>query len=102
MYSFAFSVGVQVTSTGPQTIKKPQGADIILGCSYNESPSDTGQLDVEWSIVSPDMTQKDKLVRNNSLKLIRFFPPQQLLSKTLPFILLYTEQCLSICTTYNP
>ncbi|XP_027026844.1 V-set and immunoglobulin domain-containing protein 8b isoform X1 [Tachysurus fulvidraco] len=61
-----YVVGIQVTSTGPQTIKKPQGADIILGCTYNESPSDTGQLDVEWSIVSPDMTQKDKLVLSYS------------------------------------
>ncbi|MCJ8735120.1 hypothetical protein PDJAM_G00243190 [Pangasius djambal] len=59
-------VGIQVTSTGAQTIKKPQGADIILGCTYSESPSDTGQLDVEWSIVSPDMTQKDKLILSYS------------------------------------
>ncbi|XP_060787728.1 V-set and immunoglobulin domain-containing protein 8b isoform X2 [Neoarius graeffei] len=59
-------VGIQVTSTGPQTIKKPQGSDIILGCTYSESPSDTGQLDVEWSIVSPDMTQKDKLILSYS------------------------------------
>ncbi|GAA6102834.1 V-set and immunoglobulin domain-containing protein 8b isoform X1 [Tachysurus ichikawai] len=61
-----YVVGIQVTSTGPQTIKKHQGADIILGCTYNESPSDTGQLDVEWSIISPDMTQKDKLVLSYS------------------------------------
>ncbi|XP_017324244.1 V-set and immunoglobulin domain-containing protein 8b isoform X1 [Ictalurus punctatus] len=61
-----YVVGIQVTSTGPQTIKKPQGSEIILGCTYSESPSDTGQLDVEWSIVSPDMTQKDKLILSYS------------------------------------
>lgn len=60
-----FSVAIQVTSTGPQKIQKPQGDSVTLACTYSESPSDTGQLDVEWSSVSQDMTQKDKLVRNN-------------------------------------
>ncbi|KAM9475096.1 V-set and immunoglobulin domain-containing protein 8b isoform 1-T3 [Clarias gariepinus] len=61
-----YAVAIQVTSTGPQTIKQPQGANITLGCTYSESPSDTGQLDVEWSILSPDMTQKDKLILSYS------------------------------------
>ncbi|XP_072537112.1 V-set and immunoglobulin domain-containing protein 8b [Salminus brasiliensis] len=60
------TVGLQVTSTGPQTIKKAQGEDVTLSCTYSESPSDTGQLDVEWSIVSPDMTQKDRLILSYS------------------------------------
>ncbi|KAI5628996.1 V-set and immunoglobulin domain containing 8b precursor, partial [Silurus asotus] len=59
-------VGIQVTSTGPQTIKRSQGTDVTLSCTYSESPSDTGQLDVEWSIVSPDMTQKDNLILSYS------------------------------------
>ncbi|XP_066500822.1 V-set and immunoglobulin domain-containing protein 8b [Hoplias malabaricus] len=60
------TVAMQVTSTGPQTIKKAQGESVVLGCTYSESPSDVGQLDVEWSIVSPDMTQKDKLILSYS------------------------------------
>ncbi|KAF7668337.1 hypothetical protein LDENG_00018550 [Lucifuga dentata] len=53
---------MQVTSTGPQTIQKAQGETVTLGCTYTPSPEDTGELDIEWSNVSPDMTQKDKLV----------------------------------------
>ncbi|XP_041958317.1 V-set and immunoglobulin domain-containing protein 8b [Alosa sapidissima] len=55
-----------VTSTGPQTIKKAQGESVSLGCTYSPSPSDTGALDIEWSIISPDMTQKDKLILSYS------------------------------------
>ncbi|KAK1801387.1 hypothetical protein P4O66_023068 [Electrophorus voltai] len=51
---------------GPQTIKKAQGENVTLGCTYVQSPSDTGQLDVEWSNVSPDMTQKDRLILSYS------------------------------------
>uniref|UniRef100_W5K833 V-set and immunoglobulin domain containing 8b n=1 Tax=Astyanax mexicanus TaxID=7994 RepID=W5K833_ASTMX len=60
------AVALQVTSSGPQTTKKAQGDAVTLSCTYSESPSDTGQLDVEWSMVSPDMTQKDKLVLSYS------------------------------------
>ncbi|XP_036434800.1 V-set and immunoglobulin domain-containing protein 8b [Colossoma macropomum] len=60
------AAAIQVTSTGPQTIKKAQGENVILGCTYSESPSDVGQLDVEWSVVSPDMTQKDNLILSYS------------------------------------
>uniref|UniRef100_A0A4W4FIK5 Ig-like domain-containing protein n=1 Tax=Electrophorus electricus TaxID=8005 RepID=A0A4W4FIK5_ELEEL len=59
-------VCVCVISTGPQTIKKAQGENVTLGCTYVQSPSDTGQLDVEWSNVSPDMTQKDRLILSYS------------------------------------
>ena len=51
-----------VTSSGPQTTQKAQGETVNLGCTYTPSPEDTGELDIEWSNVSPDMTQKDKLV----------------------------------------
>lgn len=53
---------MQVTSTGPQTIQKAQGETVTLGCTYTPGPQDTGELDIEWSNVSPDMTQKDALV----------------------------------------
>lgn len=53
---------MQITSTGPQTIQKAVGEEVILGCTYSPGPQDTGELDIEWSNLSPDMTQKDKLV----------------------------------------
>ncbi|XP_028852118.1 V-set and immunoglobulin domain-containing protein 8b isoform X2 [Denticeps clupeoides] len=58
--------GMQVTSTGPQTIKKAEGESVTLGCTYSPGPSDTGELDIEWSNVSPDMTQKDELILSYS------------------------------------
>ncbi|XP_062855617.1 V-set and immunoglobulin domain-containing protein 8b [Trichomycterus rosablanca] len=61
-FDHSYVAGIQVTSTGPQTVKMSRGEHVVLGCTYSESPSDTGQLDVEWSIVSPDMTQKDQLI----------------------------------------
>lgn len=51
-----------MTTTGPQTIQKAQGETVSLGCTYTPGPQDTGELDIEWSNVSPDMTQKDQLV----------------------------------------
>ncbi|XP_071783958.2 V-set and immunoglobulin domain-containing protein 8b isoform X1 [Centroberyx gerrardi] len=53
---------MQVTSTGSQTIQRAQGEKVALGCTYTPGSSDTGELDIEWSNVSPDMTQKDKLI----------------------------------------
>ncbi|KAM9361110.1 V-set and immunoglobulin domain-containing protein 8b [Symphorus nematophorus] len=53
---------MEVTSSGPQTIQKAQGETVKLGCTYTPGPEDTGELDIEWSNVSPDMTQKDKLI----------------------------------------
>ncbi|XP_059193556.1 V-set and immunoglobulin domain-containing protein 8b [Centropristis striata] len=53
---------MQVTSSGPQTIQKAQGGTVTLGCTYTPGPQDTGELDIEWSNVSPDMTQKDQLL----------------------------------------
>ena len=55
---------MEVTSTGPQTIQKAEGESVTLGCKYVPSPADTGELDIEWSVVSPDTTQKDQMVRS--------------------------------------
>ncbi|XP_029018300.1 V-set and immunoglobulin domain-containing protein 8b [Betta splendens] len=56
------SQAMQITSTGPQTIQKAQGESVTLGCTYSSGAQDTGDLDIEWSALSPDMTQKDKLL----------------------------------------
>lgn len=53
---------MQVTSSGPQTIQRARGEKVTIGCTYTPGPEDTGELDIEWSNVSPDMTQKDTLV----------------------------------------
>ncbi|XP_076849030.1 V-set and immunoglobulin domain-containing protein 8b isoform X2 [Brachyhypopomus gauderio] len=63
---FTYAECIQVTSMGPQTIKKAQGENATLGCTYTHSPTDIGQLDVEWSSVSPDMTQKDRPILSYS------------------------------------
>ncbi|XP_041667164.1 coxsackievirus and adenovirus receptor homolog [Cheilinus undulatus] len=54
--------GIQVTSTSPQIIQKAEGGSVTLGCIYTLSPSDIGELDIEWSVVSPDTTQKDLML----------------------------------------
>lgn len=50
-------------SQGPQTVQKAEGESVTIGCIYTLSPFDTGELDIEWSVVSPDTTQKDQMVR---------------------------------------
>ncbi|XP_035291666.1 V-set and immunoglobulin domain-containing protein 8b isoform X1 [Anguilla anguilla] len=50
---------MQVTSSGPQTIQKALDEKVNLGCTFISGASDTGELDIEWTMVSPDMTQKD-------------------------------------------
>lgn len=54
---------MKVTSMGLQAIQKAAGDSMILNCSYTPGPLDTGELDIEWSVVSPDSTQKDQMVR---------------------------------------
>lgn len=53
---------MQITSSGPQTIQNAQGDTVNIGCTYTPGPQDTGDLDIEWSALSPDVTQKDTLV----------------------------------------
>ncbi|TNN70696.1 Coxsackievirus and adenovirus receptor [Liparis tanakae] len=57
---------MEVTSTGPQTTKKAQGETVNLGCTYTPGSADTGELDIEWSNVSPDMTKKDTLILSHT------------------------------------
>ncbi|KAM9323027.1 V-set and immunoglobulin domain-containing protein 8a [Pholidichthys leucotaenia] len=53
---------MQVMSFGPQTIRKAEGENVTLSCAYTPGPSDTGELDIEWSVISPDTTQKDQMI----------------------------------------
>lgn len=62
-------------STGPQTIQKAEGDSVTIGCIYTLSPMDTGDLDIEWSVLSPDTTKKDQMVRGrDSCMGVRMFP----------------------------
>ncbi|XP_067268874.1 V-set and immunoglobulin domain-containing protein 8b [Pseudorasbora parva] len=58
----ALTWAMQVTSTGPQTVKKAQGESLTLGCTYTMDATDVGDLDIEWTVVSQDMTQKDEMI----------------------------------------
>ncbi|XP_076016089.1 V-set and immunoglobulin domain-containing protein 8a [Genypterus blacodes] len=58
--------GLEVISTGPQTVKGARGQSAVLGCNYTPGPSDTGEIDIEWLVVSPDTTQKDQLLLSYS------------------------------------
>ncbi|XP_055062857.2 V-set and immunoglobulin domain-containing protein 8a [Misgurnus anguillicaudatus] len=53
---------LKVTSSGPQTIQMAQGERVTLDCTFASTPEDVGQLDIEWSVVSPDTTQKDHMI----------------------------------------
>lgn len=66
-------MAMEVTSSGTQTLQKAQGDAVILGCTYTPGPMDTGDLDIEWSVISPDTTQKDQLVSTTQLFCFLFF-----------------------------
>ncbi|XP_061589182.1 coxsackievirus and adenovirus receptor homolog [Cololabis saira] len=62
MLSETFTEGMKVTSVGSQTVLKAMGESVTLGCSYTPEPFDAGELDIEWSVVSPDTTKKDQMI----------------------------------------
>ncbi|KAM4719204.1 coxsackievirus and adenovirus receptor homolog [Anableps anableps] len=49
-------------STSPQTILVAEGDTVRLGCRYMLSLLDTGEIDIEWSVLSPDTTKKDQML----------------------------------------
>ncbi len=57
------TAAMKVTSSGPQSIQMAQGNPVSIDCTYTSSQADIGELDIEWSVVSPDTTQKDQMVR---------------------------------------
>lgn len=54
---------MKVMATGAQTLLRAEGESVTLGCRYTPSPLDAGELDIEWSVINPDTTQKDHMVR---------------------------------------
>lgn len=41
---------------------KAKGDSVTLGCTYVVAPSETGNLDIEWSKMNPDSTGLDTVV----------------------------------------
>ncbi|XP_060752319.1 V-set and immunoglobulin domain-containing protein 8a [Tachysurus vachellii] len=61
LFSSGVSMAMKITSTGPQTLQLALGDQKTLSCTYTPGPEDVGDLDIEWTMVSPDTTQKDKV-----------------------------------------
>ncbi|XP_075885965.1 coxsackievirus and adenovirus receptor homolog isoform X1 [Nelusetta ayraudi] len=59
---FKCAQGMQVMATGTQTVLRAEGESVTLGCRYTPSPLDAGELDIEWSVINPDTTQKDHML----------------------------------------
>ncbi|XP_058266983.1 V-set and immunoglobulin domain-containing protein 8a [Hemibagrus wyckioides] len=59
LFCAGMTLAMKITSTGPQTLQLAQGDQKTLGCTYTPGPEDVGELDIEWTLVTPDTTQKD-------------------------------------------
>ncbi|XP_062870775.1 V-set and immunoglobulin domain-containing protein 8a [Trichomycterus rosablanca] len=70
---------MRLTSTGLQSLQLAQGEKAILGCTYMPDPADVGDLDIEWTLISPDTTQKDQLMISFSGGIKYFHAGQELL-----------------------
>ncbi|KAK6469397.1 V-set and immunoglobulin domain-containing protein 8b isoform X1 [Huso huso] len=78
------TVAMKVTSIGPQTVRKARGETVVLGCTFIADDADRGELDIEWSNMSPDTTQKDELILGFSGGEVFHYGSQDL-SKRLSF-----------------
>ncbi|XP_041065191.1 coxsackievirus and adenovirus receptor homolog [Carcharodon carcharias] len=58
----ALSNALRITSAGPQTVHVAENDEVQIGCIYRLDSTDTGSLDIEWSIVSPDTTKQDRMI----------------------------------------
>ncbi|XP_028662198.1 coxsackievirus and adenovirus receptor homolog isoform X1 [Erpetoichthys calabaricus] len=73
------SIAVTVTSTGPQTVQVVRGANAYMECTYTLAATDTGDLDIEWSIVNPNPTKPDTMILSyNGGQIFRFGNPERL------------------------
>ncbi|XP_078064194.1 coxsackievirus and adenovirus receptor homolog [Mustelus asterias] len=58
----AVSRALRITSTGTQTLYVAENQDIEIGCIYEVEAEDIGSLDIEWTIISPDTMQQDRVI----------------------------------------
>ncbi|KAI3373417.1 hypothetical protein L3Q82_022030, partial [Scortum barcoo] len=54
--------GLEIVSTGPTSIEKASGQSVKLDCQFTLAPEDSGPLDIEWSLLSSDNQNEDKVV----------------------------------------
>uniref|UniRef100_A0A7N6BKW0 Ig-like domain-containing protein n=1 Tax=Anabas testudineus TaxID=64144 RepID=A0A7N6BKW0_ANATE len=54
--------GLEITSTGPTSIETASGKSVKLDCQFTLAPEDSGPLDIEWSLLSSDNQNEDKVV----------------------------------------
>ncbi|XP_058483847.1 coxsackievirus and adenovirus receptor homolog [Solea solea] len=54
--------GLEITSTGSTSIEKASGESVKLDCQFTLAPQDSGPLDIEWSLLSSDNRNEDKVV----------------------------------------
>ncbi|XP_023135941.1 coxsackievirus and adenovirus receptor homolog [Amphiprion ocellaris] len=54
--------GLEIISTGPTSIEKASGQSVKLDCQFTLAPEDSGPLDIEWSLLSSDNQNEDKVV----------------------------------------
>lgn len=58
-----FACGLEITSTGPSSIEKASGESVLLPCLFTlDTNTDTGPLDIEWSVLAPDNQREDIVV----------------------------------------
>lgn len=58
--------GLEITSTGQTFMEKASGQSVKLDCLFTLAPEDSGPLDIEWSLMSSDNQQEDKVVRSHA------------------------------------
>ncbi|XP_060764317.1 V-set and immunoglobulin domain-containing protein 8a isoform X2 [Neoarius graeffei] len=66
LFTAEVTLAMKITSTGSQTLQLAQGEQKTLACTYTPGPEDVGELDIEWTLISPDTTQKDEMLLSYS------------------------------------
>lgn len=56
---------LEITSTQTGPLEKASGQSVKLDCQFTLSSSDTGPLDIEWSLLAADNQNEDKVVCDN-------------------------------------
>ncbi|XP_075049653.1 coxsackievirus and adenovirus receptor homolog [Mixophyes fleayi] len=58
----ALLTAVTIKEPSTETINKAKGQSVMLACSYTLSPTETGNLDIEWAKMNPDSTALDNVI----------------------------------------
>lgn len=58
----AWLSAITIQEPATESLTKPKGGSITLGCTYVVEPTETGNIDIEWSKMNPDSTGLDTVV----------------------------------------